>query len=492
MLGHHGIVELVRAATVVITSEKAGGRVPYGSGFFVAPGWVLSCAHVVAKATRPRVLWRGSELTPIEKHVLPAAADADERFGFPDAALLKVEVPGPEQEICVPIGTDLPSPGEEVWAYGMNRVRTGRPEPDGSRLTVANARAGQFIRVQQGQLAPGMSGGPVLNLGTYEVFGMAKATQGRDTELGGWITPIADALAIVAEPLAQRNAEFHADTLRAVRNGQAMLGRLPDRVLAQLLSHEGAVSLLANRLGPPPTVAAADIPEWVARRLFCLTLDDLAAALLAARGALDPESIIFIFDHVACSLAMNRPLAWWVPGDAAHLVRVESAADEPRVLRVGTDEEVTLGLLLRRAVEDDTWEVKKPGGPSSAARAEPRRPPDELVRDVRTEILRCLGAGEREWQKFRDAFRQRLRTQNVYLQVRVDGDPDTAFLSALRTEFQGFRILIRKRDVVLPDGADDILLDVVPAIDADGEWWGLNSRKDLLEQIGLPTDHRVT
>src|SRR3954469_17943648 len=60
-----GIFDWIRGATVRITGLDHGSRVFLGSGFFVAPGWVLSAAHVVAEAVELRLVWRGLELTPL-------------------------------------------------------------------------------------------------------------------------------------------------------------------------------------------------------------------------------------------------------------------------------------------------------------------------------------------------------------------------------------------------------------------------------------------
>ena len=48
------IFDWVRSATVMITGLNANGQREFlGSGFVVAPGWVLSAAHVVAEAVEP-------------------------------------------------------------------------------------------------------------------------------------------------------------------------------------------------------------------------------------------------------------------------------------------------------------------------------------------------------------------------------------------------------------------------------------------------------
>src|SRR6516162_6624561 len=91
--GVSGIFDWVRGATVVITGENAdGSREPIGSGFFVAPGWVLSCAHVVAPTQNPRVTWQDHDLEPSTIICRPDAIGPDGRFAFPDTAVLQVPI----------------------------------------------------------------------------------------------------------------------------------------------------------------------------------------------------------------------------------------------------------------------------------------------------------------------------------------------------------------------------------------------------------------
>jgi hypothetical protein len=504
--GRNGIVELVRAATVVITADVSGVRTPVGSGFFVAPGWVLTCAHVVRKGSRPRVLWRGKELEPTATRVEHGAPWPDGSFGWPDAAALQVQIPVGEPWVpVVPLAAQPPAPGDEVWAYGISQVRGGAPERDGSTLTVANPAPEDepgFLKLQPGQLAGGMSGGPVLNLDTYEVCGITKATQDPRSLRGGWAVSIRDALDAVGDGIAALNAEHHADSLRALRAGQLMLGTLPDKVMAHLVDRPGAERILAGylenevKLSPPVTVKPEQLGEWVARRLFSLNLDQVYAALLAARDILRKETAISIFDHVVCCLTVGERLGWWVPGEAAETLRSESDKETPRIVWVGTDEDATVCLLLRRMAGAGPVDRLAVGGPASARVDGPSGLPAETCADVEAEIRRQLGVddeGERGWSRaeIQSLFVDQFRVANIFLQLSVDAGLDASTLRRVADEFPGFRFIIHKRDLDVPDGVDDVVLRLFPAIDKTSEWFGLLTRGRLLHQLGLPSEHRV-
>lgn len=55
---------LVKAATVRVHAPADGYGTPgtgptWGSGFFIAPGWVLTCAHVIGEGVL-RCVWRAA------------------------------------------------------------------------------------------------------------------------------------------------------------------------------------------------------------------------------------------------------------------------------------------------------------------------------------------------------------------------------------------------------------------------------------------------
>ncbi len=197
--------EMVRPSLARIGAAGDGyatDRDPYwGSGFFVAPGWLLTCAHVVGKGGAAvcrgenalRVTWQ-------ERTTEPTAAGAwEERSGagtavllaprpeepdsvrdpwpFPDLALVRVE--GADDVRCLWLGDREPGARAPLGLYGWSLqtgelgVRHGTGELAGS-----DARA-----LLLGGSLPigGLSGGPVLDLRQGSVVGVIK---GRRREEG--------------------------------------------------------------------------------------------------------------------------------------------------------------------------------------------------------------------------------------------------------------------------------------------------------------------
>ncbi|MGW0283690.1 VMAP-C domain-containing protein [Streptomyces sp. NPDC003236] len=197
--------EMVRPSLARIGAMGDGyatDRDPYwGSGFFIAPGWLLTCAHVVGKGgaavcrgqSALRVTWQ-------ERTTEPTATDAwEERSGtgtavllaprpeepeslrdpwpFPDLALVRVE--GADDVRCLWLGDREPGARAPIGLYGWSLqtgelgVRHGTGELAGS-----DARA-----LLLGGSLPigGLSGGPVLDLRLGSVVGVIK---GRRREEG--------------------------------------------------------------------------------------------------------------------------------------------------------------------------------------------------------------------------------------------------------------------------------------------------------------------
>ena len=134
--------DLLRACTVRVV----GGPEP-GAGFFIAPGKVLTCVHVIATCVDGikvspglRVQWERDKDEPAEFPVTGApliladkgraisALDCD----YPDIALL--EVAGPKDHPCVGIDTGWPANSDGFQLYGYPR------EGGTIRLTPASLR----------------------------------------------------------------------------------------------------------------------------------------------------------------------------------------------------------------------------------------------------------------------------------------------------------------------------------------------------------------
>ncbi|MGW5846721.1 VMAP-C domain-containing protein [Streptomyces sp. NPDC055254] len=192
---------LVHAATVRVHAPPRGyetrsGYSPgptWGSGFFIAPGWVLTCAHVVGEGgAAVRLAGRevgitfssgGSGATGTVagrvECVLPERLE-ERRPGprslwdLPDLALVRVLAP--VSHACVWL-TDRSRPRFDEVAYFGCTEDLGAPEITG-RTTRLHGTAGNGAAIRLGgddDIEPGMSGGPVVDLARGEVVGVVKA-----------------------------------------------------------------------------------------------------------------------------------------------------------------------------------------------------------------------------------------------------------------------------------------------------------------------------
>ncbi|MFF4317680.1 trypsin-like peptidase domain-containing protein [Streptomyces sp. NPDC001568] len=196
---------LVRAATVRVHAPPGGYETPgndgtgptWGSGFFIAPGWVLTCAHVVgeggaavrlsgrevgitffsgasagAAGTTGTVTGRVECVLPerLEEHRPGRRALWD----LPDLALVRVL--SPVSHACVWL-TDRAGPRLEEAAYFGCTEELGIREITG-RTTRLRGTAGNGAAIRLGdedEIEAGMSGGPVVDLTRGEVVGVVKA-----------------------------------------------------------------------------------------------------------------------------------------------------------------------------------------------------------------------------------------------------------------------------------------------------------------------------
>lgn len=184
-----------------------------GSGFFAAPGQVLTCAHVAAKggAGPLTVRWGGTEHTAIHTQLIPPQSDPGRRtYDPPDLALITVdEQPG--QPFAWLADRD-PDADADVLCLGFSEATTkAGVATDSIKLQVAAGSGGGFIRVQQGEIPLGMSGSLALDIGTKRVCGVVKTSRDTEAPRGGWIIPVS----VIAGHLGaviEKNAAGHGPT----------------------------------------------------------------------------------------------------------------------------------------------------------------------------------------------------------------------------------------------------------------------------------------
>jgi hypothetical protein len=165
------LYELLHLCTVRISVP---GRSGHGTGFFVAPGRILTCAHVV-KAAQPNsdmveAFWDGqSHPARIMQLVLHA-----------DLALLQVDQKDPP---CVLLSQE-DMPFDHLYSYGYPDDRPGGDPATFTLEGKAGNQEGQ-LKFKAGQVRPGLSGAPILNVRTCRVCGVIQRTRDRASDLGG-------------------------------------------------------------------------------------------------------------------------------------------------------------------------------------------------------------------------------------------------------------------------------------------------------------------
>ncbi|WP_197358964.1 S1 family peptidase, partial [Streptomyces clavuligerus] len=188
---------LARAATVYFhaldATPGAEGSALWGTGFFIAPGLVLTCAHVLAPALRgdrDRIFGvcggevAGGEPLParLERWLLDGEPRPEQRVPVAqDLALVRVLEPGVEHE-CVWLTDRTDHPG------GRGVVQGYRPGEGGRAVRwKATARINGFdddygLRFRpEAEFPKGGSGSPVLDAHTGAVTGVLKSRRaGRD------------------------------------------------------------------------------------------------------------------------------------------------------------------------------------------------------------------------------------------------------------------------------------------------------------------------
>lgn len=147
------VYETTRDATVRIETRPAG----IGSGFFISPdGQVMTAYHVVRDA---------DALNVVEADGTSYRASVIGFDEYRDLAVLQAQVDRPVSSLQ--IATETPSAGESVLAIGNSRGDFNAPR-SGEVTSLGQRLGGSFpeqLIAMTLPLAPGDSGGPVLNAG---------------------------------------------------------------------------------------------------------------------------------------------------------------------------------------------------------------------------------------------------------------------------------------------------------------------------------------
>ncbi|NEZ66120.1 hypothetical protein D0962_25725 [Leptolyngbyaceae cyanobacterium CCMR0082] len=171
-----------------------------GTGFFVAPGYLLTCEHVVRHANNSPIQVRWQQQDNFAK------AYVEEAFEEYDIALLRFVSPS-EDLPCVYLSDEL-DVGDEIYLFGYPDTEYENGRPVTPKFEGFTGDFPPFIMLEQGQLQPGMSGAALLNQSTGKVCGMLKFTRDKFTDMGGG--GIKTAVILQQFPnLVQLQKEFH-------------------------------------------------------------------------------------------------------------------------------------------------------------------------------------------------------------------------------------------------------------------------------------------
>lgn len=155
-----------------------------GTGFFVSPGLILTCSHVVAFAgSSPiHVFWKA------ENQNYTAKVEKILEDSKLDLALLKLETEVPNHP-CVYFDQTVPQTDDPLFIFGYPKdcyedysdgdSATFKYEGESFKGTVL------WHKLKAGQIKEGFSGSPLLNLRTGGVCGIVNISRSTTSDLGG-------------------------------------------------------------------------------------------------------------------------------------------------------------------------------------------------------------------------------------------------------------------------------------------------------------------
>lgn len=206
---------LVRDCTVQVIGEERG------TGFFLAPGIVITCVHVTGRQHPPTVRWQRDEQSVVEVTASGPARTLDHAEGpipalhslYPDIAV--IEVPELTGHPCVAVDDDWPDDLDTFYVCGYPR------EGGAELLTPARLRyrgihatdPAAYIDLGGDIVKPGISGAALVNLRTGAVCGVLVATKHPRQPDGGLAVHWAAAKGDLEGPLAANRA-FHRQDQR--------------------------------------------------------------------------------------------------------------------------------------------------------------------------------------------------------------------------------------------------------------------------------------
>jgi tetratricopeptide (TPR) repeat protein len=274
--------DLLRACTVRVV----GGPMP-GAGFFVAPGRVLTCVHVIGDSADLMVRWERDGQPVLEIPASGRIAVLEDRGrpipaldrDYPDIAVLKVD--GIDGHPCVGIDPEWPSLKDDFLVFGYPQ-EGGAVQLTPARLTYRGTHGtlpAAYLDLASDTIKPGMSGGAVLNLRSGRVCGVVVASKHPAHPDGALAIPWSAIDADLAEVLAANRAFHHGD-LRWENAAASVRDRLRFRLPRVVAHFTGRDDLLAY-LDAAPANGRAGVITQAITGMGGVGKTQLAAAFMA-------------------------------------------------------------------------------------------------------------------------------------------------------------------------------------------------------------------
>ena len=254
------LITLLRECVVRIDDAEGFS----GTGFFVSPGRVVTCAHVIRGARNLSVTWQGRP--PVSATSAKASPPLESVTGgglypLPDLAVIDL---GAEAEawghpcVCLSAGPPvLGTTGSGLYLEGYTEeFKADFPALTGASTEFeAEVREGGHVlfKFKRGQVRPGYSGSPLLDRRAGAVVGIVDASRNVDTDLGGFAVPVAELIAAFAD-MAAANREFHRGDRRWEVALEAERVRADERA-----GNRGRLGLHSAVLRPPKPQADTQI-----------------------------------------------------------------------------------------------------------------------------------------------------------------------------------------------------------------------------------------
>jgi tetratricopeptide (TPR) repeat protein len=219
--------DLLRACVVRIDADGTFS----GTGFFVAPRRVLTCAHVTVTngklVDELTLYWQGQHGTATVIARAPKLQEGDRATSFwpyPDAALLEVSDADTafEGHPCVLLDEGEPQEGrmpDHFYVVGHTKGEHANGTISATPVTLEYEgplveSGARYLKLKHGDVLGGMSGGPILNLRTGGVCALVESRRNLGATGGGFGVPVAEVVRRTWPSLIDDAETFHAVDLR--------------------------------------------------------------------------------------------------------------------------------------------------------------------------------------------------------------------------------------------------------------------------------------